>query len=722
MVTSAGTTTRPLLEKYLVEFLVVFLAYYIAGKIGQATSEIRSSNLGPVWPAYGVGLAAVLLRGNRVLPAIAAAGFVVAVQSPVSHLTAALQTAASTLALFTGGVLLRYARFDIAMSRFRDALALIVLGGLTSALVSSLLGTAILYASGQQPYAHIASAWLIYWLGDGTGALLVTPLVLTGARLLQIRTPARIAEFVALILFLVLACWFVFGDFPAFPVRLHTHTLAFAVLPLIMWAAMRFGITGVATTTLLVAAIATVATALGSGPFAQTTTFTSAVLLDIFFAVLSTSGLTLAAVVAEREQAEAERGRLIRDQATIEARLRVAEVIGSFAAALRESEDKLRLILNSAAEAIFGIDSQGRCTFCNQACLRILGYRSDQALLGRDMNELLHHGRGNGFSQSVEQEPMARVLRTGQGIHLDERLLWKADGTNFPAEWWCLPQRKEDSIVGAVVGFSDITQRKEAEERTAVLRDEVAHLSRVSMLSALTGALAHEINQPLAAVRVNAEAGLILLASEQPSLNEIRAALTEIRSDNQRAAEVLRRVRALLRKDTARLEPVDINSTVSDVVKLLENSAVRRGICIEAELAPETRPVRGDRIQVQQVVLNLLMNACDAVQPNKKVNRRVSLKTMAGDGGMIVQIHDSGPGLSDEELLRVFEPFYTTKSDGMGLGLSICRTIVDAHEGSLEATRNSDQGMTFSVSFPYWEMLAESHRPAGASNALAERL
>jgi C4-dicarboxylate-specific signal transduction histidine kinase len=228
------------------------------------------------------------------------------------------------------------------------------------------------------------------------------------------------------------------------------------------------------------------------------------------------------------------------------------------------------------------------------------------------------------------------------------------------------------------------------------------------MLSALTAALAHEINQPLTAIRVNAEAGLILLASKQPPLHEIGAALSEIRNDNQRAADVLRQVRTLLRKDTTGVERVEINSTVGDVVKLIENSAARRGICIDAELAAETRPVRGDRIQVQQVVLNLLMNACDAVEQNEKPNRRVSLKTTAGDGAMVVQIRDTGVGLSNDEIARVFEPFFTTKNDGTGLGLWISRTIVDAYGGTLVAARNSERGMTFSASFPYWDKLPES--------------
>jgi C4-dicarboxylate-specific signal transduction histidine kinase len=284
-----------------------------------------------------------------------------------------------------------------------------------------------------------------------------------------------------------------------------------------------------------------------------------------------------------------------------------------------------------------------------------------------------------------------------------------------------LPQKKGENIVGAVVCFSDITQRKQAEERVAMLRDELAHLNRVGMLSALTSALAHEINQPLTAVRVNAEAGLILLASGQPALHEVRAALSEIRNDTQRAAEVVRQVRTLLRKDTTRIEAVEVNSTISDVVKLMENSAARRAILVEVELAPETRPVRGDRIQLQQVILNLLMNACDAVQQNEKHHRRVSLKAHVGADALLVEVSDNGAGLADDEIARVFEPFYTTKHEGMGLGLSICRTIVDAHGGSLVATRNSDRGMTFSARFPYWDAPAESPIPGSVHESLRAR-
>jgi signal transduction histidine kinase len=147
---------------------------------------------------------------------------------------------------------------------------------------------------------------------------------------------------------------------------------------------------------------------------------------------------------------------------------------------------------------------------------------------------------------------------------------------------------------------------------------------------------------------------------------------------------------------------VEINSTVGDVVKLIQNSAVRRGILIDVDLTSGMRPVRGDRTQIQQVVLNLLMNACDAVQANERALRRVSLRTAPHGERIAVEVSDKGRGLSDDDIERVFEPFYTTKHDGMGLGLSICRSIVNAHGGTLDATRNTRTGMTFSATFPLW--------------------
>ena len=546
-------------RKILVEAAIVFAAYYIAGKIGQASAE-RSSNLGPVWPAYGIALAAVLRCGYRILPTLAVSAFLVAFQSPVPGIAAAGQAVATTLAAFTGGYLLRRVSFDCSLSRLRDALHLVVLGVLVSPVVSASLGMAVLYAAGVEAYSGIGPAWLIYWLGDGTGVLLVTPFVLTAPGLRSVWESHRVAEFAALTFLLLVSCLVIFGDLPLIPIRLHV--LAFAILTFTMWAAIRFGVPAMALSTLLVATVATLATSLGKGPFAQNATFTNAVLLDLFYAVLSVTGLGLGALISERERAQAERDELIRNQA--------------------------------AARA-----------------------------------------------------------------------------------------------------------REEAENRAAALRDELAHLGRVGLLNALSGALAHEINQPLAAIRINAKTALLLLGTSPLPLQELRETLNDIQSDNQRAGEVLQHARGLLRKEAASYGPVELNSTVTDVAGLVQASAMKRGIKIDIQLASGSKPVWGDRIQMQQVVLNLLMNACDAVQESEKPHRYVHLKTRFSGEMAVVEVRDRGPGLSNDEIERIFEPFYTTKHEGMGLGLSICNSIVHAHDGTLTAVRNPEGGMTFSVAFRF---------------------
>ena len=345
------TAHRP---RILLQISVVFAAYVVAGKLGQATGNIRSSNLGPVWPAYGIALAAILICGYRAWVGVAAGAFLVAFFSPVSHVAAFGQAAGTTFAATTGAFFLRrIANFDSSLSRLSDALSLIALGGFGSAIVSASIGVSVLYASHVHAYSGLGAAWLIYWLGDATGVLLVTPLALRFTDFLEVRGRDRFTELVILLFLLAAVCFVIFGDLPFIPVKLHF--MAFAVLPFIMWAAIRFGVGATAFSILIVAAIATVGTALGSGPFTSNTTFVNAVLLDVFFGVLSVSGLSLAAVIAEREDAERERQQVVSKQAAMEARLRADE-------ALRESEDKLRLILDSTAEAIYGIDLEHRCT------------------------------------------------------------------------------------------------------------------------------------------------------------------------------------------------------------------------------------------------------------------------------------------------------------------------------------------------------------------------
>jgi len=425
--------------KYLVQITIVFLAYFAAGKLGQATANIRSSNLGPVWPAYGIALAALLLYGYRVWVGIAAAAFLVAFLSAVPHVAAVGQAAGATLAALIGAFLLRrIAKFDSSLSRLRDALALIVLGALGSAMVSASIGVSTLYAAHVRAYTGIGSAWLIYWLGDSTGVLLVTPLVLTAPNLLRIRTRVRIAEFAALLLLLTLVCIIVVGDLPLIPVKLHF--LAFAVLPFVIWAAIRFGVSGAAMSTLIVSAIATVATAFGFGPFAQNTSFTNAVLLDVFFAVLSVSGLTLAAVIAEREKAESERERLVREQAAMEVRLRLATIV--------ESSD----------DAIISKDLEGVIVSWNRGAQRIFGFTEAEEI-GQPITIIIP------LELQEEENKILQRLWAGESIEQYETLRVTKEGKKVNVSLMICPLKDSTGrIIGASKIARDITERKQTQD------------------------------------------------------------------------------------------------------------------------------------------------------------------------------------------------------------------------------------------------------------------
>jgi C4-dicarboxylate-specific signal transduction histidine kinase len=258
--------------------------------------------------------------------------------------------------------------------------------------------------------------------------------------------------------------------------------------------------------------------------------------------------------------------------------------------------------------------------------------------------------------------------------------------------------RCDDDKVLSIV--RDITERRRAELQARELRDELAHVGRVTTLAALTGSLAHEINQPLAAVMTNAQAARRLIAAPVPDLAELRAALADIVADNQRAAEVVKRLRTLLRKDTSEYGPVDINDSIGEVIKVLQGDIAARRIALDTDLAPLVPLVLGDRVQLQQVILNLLMYAFEALDGDDRSVKPVLIRTAVVDGMITVEVEDDGIGLTDDQLPRMFEPFYTTKPGGMGLGLAICQTIVSAHDGSVTVSRNASRGTTFSFSLP----------------------
>jgi signal transduction histidine kinase/integral membrane sensor domain MASE1 len=254
---------------------------------------------------------------------------------------------------------------------------------------------------------------------------------------------------------------------------------------------------------------------------------------------------------------------------------------------------------------------------------------------------------------------------------------------------------------GAVISYTDITERKRAEVEAEQSRQELAHVSRVSTMGALAASLAHELNQPLAGILANAQAARRFLDGRRPGLSELREILDDIIADDKRAGEVIRRLRDLLQKGDAERLPIDVNGLIRDVVRLVNNDAVIRNVTVRVEPAPISTIVTGDRVQLQQVVLNLLLNALDALAGSITRERTVVVRTERRDTRTVrVSVEDSGPGLSADAETWLFQPFHTTKATGMGMGLSISRTIIEAHEGRIGAANNAKGGATFHFVLP----------------------
>jgi PAS domain S-box-containing protein len=253
----------------------------------------------------------------------------------------------------------------------------------------------------------------------------------------------------------------------------------------------------------------------------------------------------------------------------------------------------------------------------------------------------------------------------------------------------------------------DCTAQKQADQETLLLRQEIAHVGRVSMMGQLASALAHEINQPLGAILRNAEAAELFMENESPDLDEIRAILADIRKDDQRAGSVIAGMRALLKRHDLETRLLDVGELVGDVASLARADAAARQVKLDVDVAGGLPLVRGDRVHLQQVLLNLILNGMDALNGVSRQDRRVSV-TARLDGAQTVEIavSDTGHGIPADKLAHVFDPFFTTKPNGIGMGLPISRTIIEAHGGRLWAENNNGGGAAFRFTLPIAEEAA----------------
>jgi PAS domain S-box-containing protein len=539
--------------------------------------------------------------------------------------------------------------------------------------------------------------WENWYLATASGLVIVTPLLLcwTNRRLRTSDWRRVIPETLLLAGLVAIVGYLDFHD--AVPGL-------FLVFPFLLLTTFQGRLLGATTAAAAVATVAIWSTFTGHGPiatFAGTNIIAKIHYLQLYIAVVLLSVLPLAALLGHREKLAAQlraftetleervKERTRRLQAENEARRQTE-------AALRERESRIRRLVDSNIIGIHIWDFDGRIVEANDEFLRMVGYDREDLTAGRirwaDLTPPDWRDRNNA---RIEQQ------KSSGRFEPFEKEYTRKDGSRVPV--LIGGATFEEGGNQGLAFVLDLSERKQVEAEARAMHMELARANRLATMGQLTASIAHEISQPVAATVTNAQAALRLLNGPAPALvlEEARQALTDIVNDGIRAAQVIDRVRAHIKKAPPRRDELEINGAIREVIDLTRSETIKNGVSLRTELADSLPLINGDRVQLQQVVLNLIINSIEAMSGASEGGRDLLISTgKAESGGVLVAVRDSGPGIARESADRLFDSFYTTKRDGLGMGLSICHSIIEAHQGQLWATANTPRGAIFQFTLP----------------------
>jgi len=361
---------------------------------------------------------------------------------------------------------------------------------------------------------------------------------------------------------------------------------------------------------------------------------------------------------------------------------------------LRESEARLSLATNTAGAGLWIMALDTRKVWVSDKTRDLFQFSPDETMTYDSFFKVIHPDDQEKVHQSVQE-----TLQSGEPLHVDYRIVLNDGGIRWISAYG---QQYPSTAPNRLMGITlDITDRIRTETEARQHREALAHMTRIAAMGELTSSLAHEINQPLTAILSNAEAARRFLSRAAPDIDEVRQILDDIIRDDKRAGEVVRKVRSLLRKEKTHYEILDLDETIRDVSGLIREEFFLSGLTIRTELCPDLIKVRGNRNELQQVMLNLMLNAVAAMKHCPQTQRKIMIRTaMAGRSTARVSVMDFGTGIDETGIEHLFEPFYTTKTDGLGLGLSISQKIIKDHGGSMEASNNPEGGATFAFLLP----------------------
>jgi PAS domain S-box-containing protein len=547
----------------------------------------------------------------------------------------------------------------------RDAVSFVLIAVVIVPFGTALWGAAFTVSNNFG--THYWIEWRNLGISNGVTAIVLVPIILIGVhqRFTSVvnAAPRRILEACVLAAGTVVVGYIAFDRSPAGPDT--SPALLYAPVPLLIWATLRFGLGGISASMLVITMLAIWGTMQGRGPFLTQTPTENAVELQLFILMLATPLLLLAVAIDDERRSKE---------------------------ALRLSEERMSLAVESAQLALWDWD------VANDKVLI-----QDEGLFGFAPNAPIDHatlaGRVHPDDRAARATAIAHALATGGSYESEFRVILPDGSTRWIAA------RGRPSPTGTdepqhIRGVAmDITRQKQVSADAQLQREELAHLSRVATVSGLSGSLAHELGQPLGSMLSNAQAGQRFMSEDAPDLAEVRAIFTDIVSANRRAGEIIQHMRTMLRRGEVVMQPVNVHESLEELLRLTRSDLIARGVSVSNLTTGDLPPAMTDRVQLQQVLLNLIVNACDAMKPNRPEDRQLTLTASLEQNEMHIGVLDCGVGLPDD-VETVFKPFHTTKADGLGMGLSICRTLVTSHGGRLWAERRNERGAAFYVALP----------------------
>jgi signal transduction histidine kinase/integral membrane sensor domain MASE1 len=643
-----------------------------------------------VWLSSGVGLAAVLRLGPGIWPAVALAEFGVTLLNG-GGLGYSLGTAlGNTLEVLVAWVLLRAAGTHPGLHRWSDVAALVVLAAGPAALLGAGVSTVSLALFEGAAWGSFERVWILWWLTHANGMLLVAPFLLTVATRQPRWTLARGLE-ALVISAMILALGSLVFLTPG-PDEIGRRLL-YTPFPLLLWAAFRFGLLGASTGSLLLSLVAMLATAADLGPFVSPEPNTSLFQLWTFVAVNAITALLVAGMVEERRRT---------------------------AGALARSEAHLRSVVESTADALVAVDREGRVSLTNRSFAALwdpdegvpprggldLSDRRVTDLMGGVEDEL-DTGHGDALvDPSVAGRTGFRALLAAHHTLLDEIEI--SDGRTF--ERYSAPLVRQGLVTGRIWSFRDLTERRRAEDERQRLEHQIQHAQKLESLGVLAGGIAHDFNNLLVAIMGNADLAAGVLDAGHPAADSVE----EVIRASQRAADLCQQMLAYAGKGRVAVGPVDLNDVVQEMGELMGVS-ISKGAELRVELADDVPPVQGDVVQLRQVVLNLLTNASDALARGQGEIRMATYRTApeafdtaaavldtfpSADTLVALDVTDTGEGMDEATRERIFEPFFSTKAQGRGLGLAAVLGIVRGHRGTLELWSEPGLGTRMRILLP----------------------